>query len=175
MMSQATEFTRKDANRMDQCENQSVIAFDTLYTTNHIQILKILLPFVDLPSQKKLIILIKFLELQYALACVNRFPASVPCENARTHPFSDPAPDIIALYEQIKNFCTPTERAMFEQLSNMKRGMEMYEEMTNMMKMFSQLDQKTGEDAAAGTDPMELLKSMLSPEQQAMFDLFSAS
>lgn len=32
---------------MNVCENEAVIAFDTLYTQNHIQILKILLPYFD--------------------------------------------------------------------------------------------------------------------------------
>ena len=32
---------------MEQTDQQAVIAFDTLYTNNHIQILKILLPLFD--------------------------------------------------------------------------------------------------------------------------------
>lgn len=159
---------------MENPENQSVIAFDTLYTTNHIQILKILLPFVEAAAQKKLIVMIKFLELQYTLHYISYFPPPGPmaaCGRSKNAPGA--GLDIVQIFEQIKNFCTPGERAMFEQLSNMKKSMEMYEEMTEMMRMFSELNSE--KEDAANPNPMDLLKGMLSPEQQAMFEMFQNS
>ena len=47
---------------MNVCENEAVIAFDTLYTQNHIQILKILLPYFDPYGQNHLAVWIKYLE-----------------------------------------------------------------------------------------------------------------
>ena len=44
---------------MNVCENEAVIAFDTLYTQNHIQILKILLPYFDPYGQSHLAVWIK--------------------------------------------------------------------------------------------------------------------
>ena len=85
---------------------------------------------------------------------------------------------------------------MFEQLANMKKSMEMYEEMQSMMQMFSQFSAGSSEEGAdgsaafgdgndfsesAGSDPadfanpMEILKGMLSPEQQAMFEMFQSA
>ena len=52
---------------MNVCENKAVIAFDTLYTQNHIQILKILLPYFDPYGQSHLAVWIKYLELRYTL------------------------------------------------------------------------------------------------------------
>ena len=49
---------------MEPQEQQAVIAFDTLYTNNHIQILKILLPLFDAQSRRHLTVLIKFMELE---------------------------------------------------------------------------------------------------------------
>lgn len=181
--------TSQDAGKS--YDNESVITFDTLYTNNHIQILKVLLPYFDANSQKHLAILIKFMELRYTMEYLNRHMATLNAasdlESAENK--KRPALDIITVFEQIKNFCTPSERAMFEQLANMKRSMEMYEEMMNMMQLFNQLhpegessDAKASGDSmgqsassAGSSNPMDLLKGMLSPEQQAMFDLFSSS
>lgn len=191
---------------MEPCENEAIIAFDTLYTNNHIQILKVLLPVFAPESRKNMAVLIKFMELQYTMECVRRQPAAP----GGTDGSNDRQPDMIQLFEQIKIFCTPTERAMFDQLSNMKKSMEMYQEMMDMMQLFGELSPDGGfspfsgdlsgggrsgaaadqsnPDAAAtdgeadqnaggfgGTNPMEMLKGLLSPEQQAMFEMFQSS
>lgn len=65
---------------MNVCENEAVIAFDTLYTQNHIQILKILLPYFDPYGQNHLAVWIKYLELRYTLEYVSRHP-SPPYKN----------------------------------------------------------------------------------------------
>ncbi len=199
---------------MNPIENEAICAFDTLYTNNHIQILKVLLPYFDLNAQKRLAILIKFMELRYTMEYFGRQITSAYASRDGLQ-----QPDIVGIFEQIKSFCTPSERAMFDQLANMKKSMEMYEEMTNMMQLFSQLmpegaaaesfhasganaaadaagyDPSAGPDHSPGNDtagqgsaaqgagsfpfgsanPMELLKGMLSPEQQSMFELFSSS
>ncbi len=184
---------------MDPTENEAICAFDTLYTNNHIQILKVLLPYFDLKAQKRLAILIKFMELRYTMEYFGRRTTADSASRGSLQ-----QPDIVGIFEKIKSFCTPSERAIFDQLANMKKSMEMYEEMMNMMQLFSQLMPEgaadapghatppdtagsTGEnarepDAAApnslpfgSANPMDMLKGMLSPDQQAMFELFSAS
>lgn len=214
---------------MEHSENQAVIAFDTLYTQNHIQILKVLLPYFDSEKQKNMAVMIKFMELQYTMEYVNRHPADLSCASMGRK--DGQPPDIVEIFEQIKNFCTPTERAMFDQLANMKKSMEMYQEMTDMMQLFGQLSPESGsslfgsglfgsadpedhsaasgaaasageasedpdtagtdcgsrEDASSdgpdvqnfsgfgNTNPLDMLKGMLSPEQQAMFEMFQSS
>lgn len=213
---------------MEQTENRAVVTFDTLYTNNHIQILKVLLPYFDVKSRKKLAVLIKFMELRYTMEYFSQHAALESAEEGAPGG-QEHQPDIVQIFEQIKNFCTPSERAMFDQLANMKKSMEMYEEMMNMMQLFSQLnpegqtpfsdfqmpsgsaqegsyreaacqndhtafpqqdrvpdaddDSGTGSDAPLGqssapfgsANPMDLLKGMLSPEQQAMFEMFRSS
>lgn len=174
---------------MEPKENEAVIAFDTLYTNNHIQILKILLPHFDSKGRKRLAILIKFMELRYTMEYFGRHTAA---DDGEEHQETAKQPDIVRIFEQIKNFCTPSERAMFDQLANLKKSMEMYEEMTSMMHLFSQLSPE-GEGASAAqngsadqsegqgfspfgdANPMDMLKGMLSPEQQAMFEMFRSS
>ena len=167
---------------MNVCENEAVIAFDTLYTQNHIQILKILLPYFDPYGQSHLAVWIKYLELRYTLEYVSRHP-SPPYKNQTSGTSS---PDFAVLFEQIKNFCSPLEKALFGELLNLQKNLEMFEEMKGMMQLFETLRESapdanadtaaaspTGNGASPGNfDPMTFLKGMLSPEQEAMFEAF---
>ena len=168
---------------MNVCENEAVIAFDTLYTQNHIQILKILLPYFDPYGQSHLAVWIKYLELRYTLEYVSRHP-SPPYKNQTSGTSS---PDFAVLFEQIKNFCSPQEKALFGELLNLQKNLELFEEMKGMMQLFETLRESVPDvdaDTAANTDcsatnpapgnfdPMTFLKGMLSPEQQAMFEAF---
>lgn len=167
---------------MNVCENEAVIAFDTLYTQNHIQILKILLPYFDPYGQNHLAVWIKYLELRYTLEYVSRHP-SPPYKNQTSGTSS---PDFAVLFEQIKNFCSPQEKALFGELLNLQKNLEIFEEMKGMMQLFETL-RESAPDADADTaaasptktaaspgnfDPMTFLKGMLSPEQEAMFEAF---
>ena len=109
---------------MNVCENEAVIAFDTLYTQNHIQILKILLPYFDPYGQSHLAVWIKYLELRYTLEYVSRHP-SPPYKNQTSGTSS---PDFAVLFEQIKNFCSPREKALFGELLNLQKNLELFEE-----------------------------------------------
>lgn len=178
---------------MEPCENEVIAAFDTLYTQNHIQILKVLLPYFDPAIQKNIAVWIKYMELQYTMVCAKRHPAMVCCETLEK-------PDIADIFEKIKNFCTPQERAVFGHICSMKKSLEMYEEMKGMMELFEQLSPeqnpfagifseteepaprqntstRNNDDASGSfsTEPMELLKGLLSPEQLSMFEAFSSS
>ena len=53
-------------------DNDYVMAFDHFYTTNHIQILKSLLPFMDNDNFRMLPVLIKYMELKYTLSMIGK-------------------------------------------------------------------------------------------------------
>lgn len=59
---------------MEQKDTSQISAFDTLFSNNHIQMLKVLLPYMDNQFQKYLAIYIKFQELQVALNFVRKRP-----------------------------------------------------------------------------------------------------
>lgn len=113
---------------MEKQEQDSIQAFDTLYTTNQIQILKILLPYCAPDTQKSLTVMIRFLELQYTLSFV------------RSHPecFRSPSRSLSLgeLCEKIKGYCPAPLRSMLEQFQSMQNAMQMYEEMKQMMELF---------------------------------------
>lgn len=173
---------------MTSSDSCAVNAFDMRYTQNHIQILKVLLPYFDPASQGNIAVWIKYMELQYTMQCAGQKSAlgaaCFPSQGAKN-------PDVTEIFEQIKNFCTPQERAMFGQISNLKRNMEMFEEMKGMMQLFEQLAPEgtgnagnsgnaggagnAGDSGTAGDSPLDLLRGLLSPEQQALFESFQSS
>ena len=55
----------------------AILAFDTLYTTNHMKILKLLLPYLEPEHQKKLAIFIKWQELMFTMNFFKQYSASL--------------------------------------------------------------------------------------------------
>ena len=51
----------------NECVTDAILAFDTLYTTNHMKILKLLLPYLEPGHQKKLAVFIKWQELIFTM------------------------------------------------------------------------------------------------------------
>ena len=56
----------------DNCDK--ILAFDSIYTNNHIQMYKLLLPYFEPEMQKKMAIYIKFMEFQYTLSYFKNHP-----------------------------------------------------------------------------------------------------
>ena len=157
---------------MEKQDNYSIQAFDTLYTTNQIQLLKILLPFCSPNMRGSLVVMIRFMEFQYTLSFVRAHPESFLAEPL---PFS-----LNEICEKMKNYCPPGLRPMLEQFQSMQNALQMYEEMKQMMEMFQGMEaenpaQDTGSfGQSGGFDPMNMLSGMLSPEQMEMFRMLQS-
>ncbi len=111
---------------METIKNEKIYAFDSLYTTNHIQMLKILLPCLSPPLQKNLALFIKFLELRYTISFLS------------THPYVikgcgfDKAPtDWQLLSNDLLPYLTPKEAEHFKQL---KKSMDMMRQFSSIQK-----------------------------------------
>ena len=176
---------------MEKQEQDSIQAFDTLYTTNQIQILKILLPYCAPDTQRSLAVMIRFLELQYTLSFVRSHPEAFR---------SPPSLSFGELCEKIKGYCPPALRSMLDQFQSMQNAMQMYEEMKQMMELFgdagtasesrsreagssedpssmdgpSSTDGFSSMDRFSSMDPMSMLMGMLSPSQKEMFQMFQS-
>ena len=170
---------------MDSNEHNKVIAFDTLFSTNHISMLKIMLPYMDNQIQKSFAIYIKFLELNYTIEFFKR--NSAPIYSCMEKADSQ---DMFRLCSELLPYCNDTERKQIEQIKSIFQGMEMYREMSKTMEMmkdfmpgmdnmenFSNLftGNTSSEQEAGGPDIMSILTNMLSPEQKEMFDLFGGN
>lgn len=162
----------------------SVMAFDALYTTNQIQKLKVLLPYIDSSMQKHLAVYIKYMELQYTMNHVRKHPfqicgCSIP---------SSGTPDLRKLCQELCLYSSPEEIKQLEQFQNILQTMETVQEMSQtmaaMQEIFPNMSEgfPFGSDSAssdANTNPtasqpsmMDMLMNMLTPEQKTMYEMF---
>lgn len=151
---------------MEEKETDAVLLFDTLYTTNHLQIMKVLLPYLKEEHQKKIAVYIKLNELIYTIQYTQKHRISLSaCKNEDKQP-----PDFFHLCNLITPYCTEDEKKMVDQFMNMKSGLEKYQDIMNLMQMLEPLSSFDN-----GTDRgnlNNLLKNFLTDEQLAMFEMF---
>lgn len=111
---------------METIKNEQIYAFDSLYTTNHIQMLKILLPCLNPPLQKNLALYIKFLELRYTISFLNAHPFVISgCVFDKEHRGQEiPIEDLLP-------YLTPQEAENFRQL---QKSMDLMKQFSSMQK-----------------------------------------
>lgn len=127
--------------------------FDELVTPPHLYTLKLILPYTPPSAQRMLGIYVKFQEFKNTLEHFQGFHRS----------------DSGSILDELKNFMKPEEREMMEQ---MKMFMNMMEMAQNMQAAPEDSDENPQNNS--GFQPMDLMKNMLNPEQQEMFDMYSS-
>lgn len=132
-------------------DNDYVLAFDHFYTTNHIQILKSLIPFMEGEQSGMLPALIKYMELQYTLTLIGK--GSKPMEDSGIHACSKGKNDkeqkglednIEQIYNAVHRYLAPNEEKEFSQLLSAMRTMKNMREMQQMMELFQNLNPDLG-------------------------------
>ncbi len=169
----------------------NVMAFDALYTTNQIQKLKVLLPYIEPSMQKHLAVYIKYMELQYTINLTKRHPPTL----SGCGLFQTEKPDLKKLCKELCLYSTPEEIRQLEQIQNIIQTMETVQEMsqtmTAMQEIFPDLNMDSlfenplsggsqSEDSADGSEKaashgspmMDMLMHMLTPEQKEMYEMF---
>lgn len=171
---------------MDSNEQNKVVAFDTLFSTNHISMLKVMLPYMENQMQKSMAVYIKFLELNYTIDFYKQHPYPIcGCMEKEN------SPDLPKLCTELLPYCTDEEKKQLEQIRSIFQSMEMYREMSKTMDMMkdimpdmSSFFQSSGnaaeQDGASqtgqgGPDIIGMLMNMLTPEQKEMFNLFGGN
>lgn len=127
--------------------------FDKVTTTNHIQILKTVLPYVDRGSQQYLSVYIKVKELFYTVSFFqegNYIENYNSCNKESSFPINSPLLsalpiDIAALLNsdfisKIKPFCNEEEMSMVNQIQTMIQAYEMYKTYSSVMGNFSDIN-----------------------------------
>ena len=133
----------------------SITAFDTLYTTNHLQMMKILLPHLQEDMQSHIAVYIKLNEFLFALQF---------SKESRLHPSPSPKKvvDIQEIICEISQYMNGNEKEMLKKLADMKDNMEKFQQISQMMQMME----------GASDSPESILQGFLSEEQMAMFNMF---
>ena len=119
-------------NMEEQKRPDKIQAFDALFSTNQIQICKLLLSYLEPSMQKSLAIYIKYMEFRYTLSYLQKHPkALLPTE---------PKTDTDRICSEILPFCSPGQKKQVEQFagmfSNLKNVTEMMETVNMMKEMF---------------------------------------
>ncbi|RKI86647.1 hypothetical protein D7V83_00685 [bacterium 0.1xD8-71] len=165
----------------------NVMTFDALYTTNQIQKLKVLLPYIEPSMQKHLAIYIKYMELQYTMDYVRRHPFQL-CGCGLSTPEK---PDLCKLCRELCLYSTPEEIRQLEQFQNMLKTLETVQEMSQTMSAMQEIfpdmnmdfgnpfsgndtspEGNEGSGTFQGAPMLDMLMNMLSPEQKAMYEMF---
>ena len=153
-------------------ENDAILAFDQLYTTNHIQILK--LAYDKLSEDKKpyLAVVIKYLEFKYTFSLLTELKrCSILCDMSELfkdlstgHLSKDNLTDIFSFLEKIKPYCNESETNLLLKVLNMKKSLDSIEQIMPMLKLMNSFQDKN--------ESINILNEYLTEEQQALFQAF---
>ena len=148
---------------MEDKGRETITTFDTLLTTNHIQMMKVFLSYLAPEQQGGLAVFIKFSELQYALQLMQRSPRQPIIRSHRTILSAQSLFDgsllrgdnsgILELLEELMPFGGPEERARLRSVRNLLTSMSRMREMMEMMEMMKELFPEgmgSGEDGGFG-------------------------
>lgn len=106
-------------------------AFDTLFTTNRIRILKTLAYYVDPQLLRGLAVYIRYLELQYALFLFRRHPETI---FAGAAPFSADA-----LCRDLMPLCDPSQQKSLQGFCNTMEQITHLQEMMETLQVMQEL------------------------------------
>ena len=155
-------------------DSDAIAAFDSLFTTNRIQMLKVLLPRLSPEAQGNFAVYIKFLELQYTVTFLQRHP-SIPLLGAGKqlsgNLFQGDNADTIELLDELLPFSGPEERTKIEGMRNMLQNMGKMQEMMEMMHMLQEMFPE-GMDA---NNPMDMFTNMAGSDMASVFQMFGGN
>lgn len=109
--------------------SDKICAYDTLFTNNHIQMLKIILGNVSPAIQGKLAVYIKFLELQHTLRMLT--------ENTTFH--LSPSLSTDTLLEELLPYCDRSEKEQIQSLINLLQNFNNMQEMMEVFQMMQEM------------------------------------
>ncbi|MCM1183725.1 MAG: hypothetical protein NC337_10165 [Roseburia sp.] len=149
-------------------DNDYVLAFDHFYTTNHIQIMKSLLPFIPAESLPMLPAIIKYMELKYTLSLIGSGKQPIPkdgisaCSEVSTDASADAAGDTLEqIYNAVHRYLAPDEEKSFHQILSAMRTMKNMREMQQMMELLQSLNPDM--DFSAGPEGLTGLGGLGNP------------
>lgn len=156
---------------MEEQNTNAITAFDSLFTNNQIQMLKILLPRLAPEHQGGFAVYIKLLELQYAFTLLRRHAGKLLFGNGKQLSadfFQGDNSDTVELLDELLPFSGPKERTRIENMKNMILNFKKMQEMMEMIKMMQELFP----EGMGGDNPMDLFAGMSDPGLSSIFEMF---
>lgn len=134
--------------------------FDELISNQNLQMLKLIIPYTPPETQRFLAVYVKFSELQYTMDFFQNFKKELHTQDFEKKAFSP-----LDMIQEIRPYLPEQLSETFDTVLNMINMMELFETVQEMPGF--------GEDTDSGFNPMSMMKNMLPPEQQGMFDMYS--
>lgn len=134
---------------MEQSDFDTMTPFDKLISSRQLQMIKLLIPYTPPANQRTLAIYAKFLELEHTIDFFRHFNSDIHSQ-AFDKKITSPA-DIL---DEIRPYLPEHERNTMDSIMNIFSVMQMASAMDN-------------------ANPMDMMKEMLTPEQQSMFEMYN--
>lgn len=145
---------RETEEHMNHKDKMLMTPFDQLTSSRELQMLKLLLPFTPPESQKFFAFFIRFEELRKTMDYFQSFGRK---RHSSFHRANDVS--VTEMFDEIRPFLDEKDAETFDKMIQTFHMMELF-------RTFQEMNPDP-------SDPMSSLKGMLSPEQQAMFDMYS--
>ena len=143
-----------------------ILAFDTIYTTNHMKILKTLYPYVADKFKNILAVYIKYQEFTLSIHFMSPL-SSLPSLNAQE---KQNKKETSRLLSSLSVYCNEEEKKI---LSKIQDCFKMMENLNHAKEYLPLLQGLLAGDGEHEINPMELLGSFLSEEQKEIFAQFT--
>lgn len=162
--------------------SEKIYAFDSLYTTNHIQMLKVLLPCLNPSLQKALTLYIKFLELFYAIQFLSTHPYAI-----KGCVFDQSSFDLDKFTKDIEPYMSASEADTFKQIRQSMNAVKEFEKMqqkmnslkdilpegfdlNNLSSMGNMFSTMTSSPNNTSMDTASMMEHMFSDKQKELYD-----
>ena len=166
---------------MESCSNSIITAFDSLFTNNKIQMLKILISHLPPETQGTLAVYIKFMELQHTFLFLKQHPDMRLFGNTSLLSFdffNGDNSDTVSLLEELLPFAGPEERSKIKGMISMMQNMKQMREMMEMIQMMQEMFPEGMSGGEGDSSPMDMFSAMSgmmgSDGNGSPMDIFSA-
>lgn len=130
--------------------------FDSMVTNETLQMIKVMLPYMPLRFQRMAGMYVKFSEFQNAI-----YYFQPPYYHSRRGRLRQKELSMTSILEDVMPYMSEEEAGQLDTMS----------QMLSMMEVMGAMQENTGSSQGGGMDFSEMAKQMLTPEQQAMFDM----
>ncbi len=144
-------------------ESFELTPFDSLVSDNQLQMLKAAIPYVANSHQRVLSLYVKFLEFSNTFQLVH----ATESQTLGICSIEEPKRNSREMLNAISQYCGDGEREIIELLTNFISAFQMYNN-------YQETPRSSGEsERRSQPSPMDVVKNLLSPEQQVMLDTYS--
>ncbi len=150
-------------------KHQPQTPFDSLLSNPQLNMLKVMIPFLPPQNQSGMAMMIRMQEMQETMRFYKTFPHGIHAKDFSNDMSDGP----LGIFHAMRPYLPDENGSMIDTLLNIMPMMEMIKEMSDMNGMGLDDDSENSSSSIFGGGAMDMVKGMLSPEQQGMFDMFS--